>query len=96
VGDNFPVRAVVIALVVLLARRLWPRAAAAKACIDADECSPAGPETCGSGPAPSFDPQASATQGWCLLTCRSDADCRTAEGYRCVGVVDSFGLCEVP
>jgi hypothetical protein len=68
-----------------------------RACADADDCSVAGPETCSAGVAPpSFDPQASATQGWCLLTCRSDAGCRTTEGYRCVGIVDTFGLCEGP
>ncbi len=69
-----------------------------KACQQVDsDCSAVGPEACAVGAAPSFDTQAPAGQKWCLLGCRSDGDCRAAEGYHCLRVDASsgFGVCDV-
>jgi hypothetical protein len=64
-------------------------------CGNADDCSPAGLETCTLSTAPSFDQ--GGTGKWCLLGCKSDAQCRTAEGYRCLRrqPSDEFGVCDV-
>jgi hypothetical protein len=67
-------------------------------CASADDCSAVGPESCASARSPSFDPQAPATQRWCMLGCMTDASCRTAEGYSCVGITpaSAFGSCDAP
>lgn len=68
-------------------------------CTTADDCSPGGPEICTTMTAPpSFDPSAPATQGWCLLGCGIDGQCRTRDGYACVKVSSTagYGICDVP
>jgi hypothetical protein len=69
-------------------------------CQSADDCSIAGPEICTPSTAPSFDPGAPATQDWCLLGCKSDAQCRTSDGYSCVTLSSTsdytFAVCDVP
>jgi hypothetical protein len=67
-----------------------------RACTDPDQCSTVGPEICTGGKPPSFAPQASPTDSFCLLGCRSDAECRTADGYACLFSASlSHGLCDV-
>jgi hypothetical protein len=70
-------------------------------CEQADsDCSAIGPEVCTGGPAPSFDPQPPAGQRWCFLGCKTDSDCRAAEGYRCVRGREpsdpTLGICDRP
>jgi hypothetical protein len=67
-------------------------------CQTPDDCSAAGPEICAASKAPSFAPQAPATQSWCLLGCQADTACRTAEGYACAGLnaTGGFGVCDTP
>ena len=67
-------------------------------CQTADDCSAGGPEICTSSTAPSFDPSAPTTQDWCILGCTSASQCRTNDGYSCVGFSATlgYGLCEVP
>lgn len=64
-------------------------------CQTSDDCSAAGPEICTVSRAPSFSPQAPATQGWCLLGCTSDGTCRTDQGYSCVAFgTAALGVCD--
>jgi hypothetical protein len=69
-----------------------------RACETVDDCSFAGPEVCNVAKAPSFDPQAPATQSWCLLGCQSDADCRAGVGYKCIRSDPALttGVCDLP
>jgi hypothetical protein len=69
-----------------------------RACLFADsDCSAIGPEVCTTRPRPSFDPQAPPTRMWCFLGCTSDAECRTGEGYACVGKgATGLGVCDRP
>jgi hypothetical protein len=66
-------------------------------CQTSDDCSISGPETCSLGKAPSFDPNAPASQAWCLLSCTSDAGCRISDGYSCTNysASEGFGICDV-
>jgi hypothetical protein len=66
-------------------------------CHTSDDCSIAGPEACSLGKAPSFDPNAPASQAWCLLSCGSDAGCRVSDGYACqnFNASEGFGVCDV-
>jgi hypothetical protein len=66
-------------------------------CQTSDDCSVSGPEACSLGKAPSFDPNAPSSQRWCLLSCSSDADCRTSDGYSCTNysASEGFGICDV-
>lgn len=66
-------------------------------CQTADDCSAGGPEICTSSTPRSFDHSAPTTQGWCILGCTSDAQCRTTDGYSCLDISAAlgYGLCDV-
>ena len=66
-------------------------------CQTSDDCSISGPEACSPGKAPSFDPNAPASQAWCLLSCTSNAGCRISDGYSCTNynASEGFGICDV-